>query len=584
MRGDHHVSGRASARTPPSTPRRPSIVVTPTSVSGGDKWHRGSALVVVPKHTVQVPSSIKQAEASPFRDEWREARFREVSRLQETWDLVDLPPGANVLGSKWVFALKTKPDGSIDRHKARLVCQGFGQKEGVDYDETYAATAGKTTIRLVLALVCVLNWKVKQLDVTGAFLYGKADRPIYVKQPPGHDDGTGRVCKLKRALYGLKQAPRIWQETLLTSLQGLGFTQATMDPSLYILKLDGEVVFLVDFVDDMLIISRSDPPIEWVTAELRKQYDITDMGEAQKYIGLYILRDVSAGEMWVHLAPYIRESGERFGIKADSFPDTPLPSDFVLFHPWEEAGEESLADSKGKDDPLLTTKEEQRYRSIVGTLNYVAHSVRLDVAYAANQLSHAQSAPRKRHLAAAERCIKYLLGTADLCLHFSKRSGVFLECFVDANYSSSGGKKSITGFILKVGGAPIMWTARKQDRVTTSTCDAEAYAIMTAVQYVEHARDLLEELGQTQFTPTPVYNDNTASVKLCIDPLSHKKSVQLTRQMAYVRERIKSGVIAPLHVRTTEQPADFHTKDAVSHQRCVEQSGMCLLPASTTST
>jgi hypothetical protein len=157
---------------------------------------------------------------------------------------------------------------------------------------------------------------------------------------------------------------------------------------------------------------------------------------------------------------------------------------------------------------------------------------------------------------------------------------MFLECFVDANYSSCGNKKAITGFLLKVGGAPVFWTARKQDRITTSTCDAESYAVMTAVQYVEFVRDLLAELGCTQVTPTPVFNDNTAAVSLCIDPVSHKKSVQLTRQMAYVRERTQWGIIAPLHVRTKEQPADFLTKrlDAVSFERCSALAGLHPLP------
>ena len=111
---------------------------------------------------------------------------------------------------------------------------------------------------------------------------------------------------------------------------------------------------------------------------------------------------------------------------------------------------------------------------------------------------------------------------------------MFLECFVDANYSSAGGKKSISGFMLNVGGAPVHWASRKQDGITTSTCDAESYATMAAVQYIEYVRDLLAELGCMQMTPTPVHNDNTATVKLCIDPLSHKKSVQLTQPMAYV--------------------------------------------------
>jgi hypothetical protein len=307
---------------------------------------------------------------------------------------------------------------------------------------------------------------------------------------------------------------------------------------------------------------------------------MTDMGEAQKYIGLHILHDREKGEMWVHQAPYVVSMAERFGIQGSSYPDTPLPSDFVLDHPWELTGEDPPLSFQGKPDPLLTLEGVKRYQQIVGSLNYAAHSTRIDVAHAVNQLSRATHAARARHMAAAERCVMYLLGTAGMGLHFTKSSGMFLECFVDANYSSSGSKKAITGFLLKVGGAPVFWTARKQDRITTSTCDAESYAVMTAVQYVEFVRDLLDELGCTQVTPTPVFNDNTAAVSLCIDPVSHKKSVQLTRQMAYVRERTQWGIIAPLHVRTTEQPADFLTKrlDAASFDRCSALSGLHPIP------
>jgi hypothetical protein len=498
-----------------------------------------------------------------------------------TWQLVDPPPGANILGSKWVFALKTKPDGTIDRFKARLVCQGFGQKEGVDFDETFASTAGRSTVRLFLALICVLGLRVKQVDVTTAFLYGQADKEIYMRQPPGHDDGSGRVCRLVRALYGLKQAPRIWGETLRASLLRLGFRSSSMDPCLYLLRKDGQDLFLLDFVDDMLLASHSEPLIEWVFAELCKEYALTDMGDVERYVGLHVHHDRSTGQMWVHQAPYLTELAEKFGLSSESYPDTPLPADFVLEHPWEISGEDPpVSHGTRRPDELLSPDGVKRFQQLVGSLNYVAHSVRLDVAFAVNQLSRVTRAPRVRHMAAAERCVLYLLGTADLGLHFTRRSGVYLECFVDASFSSGGDRKSMTGFLLKVGGAPIYWTARKQDRVTTSTCDAESYAIMVSVQYVEFLRDLLEELGLTQFSPTPVYNDNSAAVALCIDPLAHKKSVQMTRQMAYVRERTRNGVIAPLHVRTTEQPADFLTKrlEASAFHRCCEQSGLSKLP------
>ena len=287
-------------------------------------------------------------------------------------EVVDAPPGANLLGAKWVFAIKTNPDGSIERFKARLVCQGFKQIEGVDFDETYANTAGKTTVRIFLAMACVGGMKIRQLDVTTAFLYGEVDKDIYMRQPPGHDDGTRRVWKLKKALYGLKQAPRIWQEKLSKTLTDLGFTVSDLDPSLYILKKDGQVLFLLDFVDDMLLTSHSDTLTEWVKDRLCEEYKMTDLGEDQKYIGMWIKRDLEKGEMWVHQGPYILEMLEKYQIPECSlFPDNPLPSDFVLFHNWERLNLPDPRTKEEKDeDPLLDKASHKRYQRMVGALNY----------------------------------------------------------------------------------------------------------------------------------------------------------------------------------------------------------------------
>jgi len=497
-----------------------------------------------------------------------------------TWELVDPPEGANVLGSKWVFDLKLNPDGTIERYKARLVCQGFGQKEGVDYEETFANTAGKTTIRLLLALICCLELKTKQLDVSTAFLYGDIDKEVYMKQPPGYDDGSGRVCRLLKSIYGLKQAPRIWEERLRASLLSLGFVESKLDPCLYILERGGEKLFLLNFVDDLLLSSKSNELCEWVKKGLEEEYKIRDMGEAQKYVGMWIVRKEETGEMWIHQAPYVLALAEKYNINCESVPSTPLPYDFVLEYPWEVEGEPAPPNHVDRGDTLLTRDEHKRYQQIVGALNYVAHSTRLDVGLAVNFLSRATHSARQRHLKAAEHVVRYLVGTAEWGLHFSKQSGVFLESFADANHAKDKTEKSISGLILQVGGGPVYWTARKQDRLTTSTTDSECLAVMTTVQYVEYLRDFLEELGCTQFTPTPLYQDNTATIDLCIDAKSHKRSIQLTRPMAFVRDLTKRGVIAPIHVPSKDQPADFLTKRLSVHSfdRCRELAGMTVIP------
>ena len=235
-----------------------------------------------------------------------------------------------------------------------------------------------------------------------------------------------------------------------------------------------------------------------------------------------------------------------------------------------------------KEDPLLGTDDHQLYRQVVGSIQYLAHATRVDVAFAAQQLSRVNHCPRRRHLDAAIRCASYLVGTAHFGLHFSKSHGTTLECYVDANHSPDPSKKSISGLLIQLAGGPVYWTSRKQDRVTTSTCDSESQAVMIAVQYVQQLRDLCEELGIMQCHPTAVFNDNSATVRLCVDPVAHKKSVQLTRAMAYVRENTQYGVIAPLYVSTKDMPADYLTKRLGPEQFdwCRLLSGMLPLPPS----
>jgi hypothetical protein len=280
---------------------------------------------------------------------------------------------------------------------------------------------------------------------------------------------------------------------------------------------------------------------------------------------------------------------EKFKLVGKRFPDTPLPEDFVLYYQWESLtkGEDSEPppELKGLYEPPLPEEDKKTFQRMVGSLNYVAHVTRPDIAFAVNQLSRATQNPRPRHLAAAERCILYLGGTADWGLHYSKAAGMFLECFVDANQVVVGKameKHAMTGFILQVAGGPVAWTSRRQDRITTSTCDSESQAIMTSCQYVEHARDQLEELGQVQSWPTPVFNDNTAAVSISKDAKAHNKSIQLTKPMAYVRQLRKRHVISPIYVSTESMPADFLTKRLArdAFDRCKWLSGMAPLPES----
>ena len=154
----------------------------------------------------------------------------------DVWDLVKLPESRKAVGSKWVFKLKTGADGSVQRHKARLIAQGFSQKFGFDYDETFSPVIRFESIRMMIALAVQNGLKLHQMDVTTVFLNGELKEEMCMKQPEGFitKGQEHLVCKLKRSIYGLKQSPRCWNSALDCYLKRIGFVQATSDPCLYI--------------------------------------------------------------------------------------------------------------------------------------------------------------------------------------------------------------------------------------------------------------------------------------------------------------------------------------------------------------
>uniref|UniRef100_A0A8R7Q8X6 Reverse transcriptase Ty1/copia-type domain-containing protein n=1 Tax=Triticum urartu TaxID=4572 RepID=A0A8R7Q8X6_TRIUA len=141
-----------------------------------------------------------------------------------TWDLVSLPPCVRPITCKWVYKIKTRSDGSLERYKAHLVARGFQQEHGQDYDETFAPVAHMTTIRTLLAVASIRHWSVSQLDAKNVFLDDEMREEVYMQPPPGYSVPDGMVCRLRRSLYGLKQAPHAWFEHFSYVVTSAGFS------------------------------------------------------------------------------------------------------------------------------------------------------------------------------------------------------------------------------------------------------------------------------------------------------------------------------------------------------------------------
>ncbi|CAI7827892.1 unnamed protein product, partial [Closterium sp. NIES-54] len=207
---------------------------------------------------------MEEALAGPNREKWLVSRDAEYQSLLEngTWDLVVLPEGKKAVQCKWVLRIKTDDKGQVIIYKSRLVAKGFMQKEKQDFNEIFAPTAKPPTLRVLLADAAVSRKSIIQMDISTAFLYGILEEDVYMTQPPGYEDGTGRVCKLKKSIYGLKQAPRCWYQKLAAVLEEMGFRTSSCDESLF-LKGEGEklVLFLVDAAERVVKYLNSHPSI-----------------------------------------------------------------------------------------------------------------------------------------------------------------------------------------------------------------------------------------------------------------------------------------------------------------------------------
>jgi hypothetical protein len=207
-----------------------------------------------PPDASPIPSSVRTTLADPH---WRHTMEEEYAALlaNHTWDLVPCPPGTNVVTSKWLFCHKLTSDGSLARYKARWVLQGFTQRLGVDYDETFNPVIKFATVRTILTLVLSRDWAIHQLDVKNAFLHGTLMETVYCSQPTGFVDEAhpDLVCRLNRSLYGLKQAPRAWYSRFTSYLASIGIVKAKSDMSLFIYRHGDDTVFLLLYIDDIVL-------------------------------------------------------------------------------------------------------------------------------------------------------------------------------------------------------------------------------------------------------------------------------------------------------------------------------------------
>ena len=369
------------------------------------------------------PSSNWQALSD---DRWRVALLR-----NSTWTLVPPPSGRNIVGSRWVFKLKHKADGSVDKYKARLVAQGFTQRYGLDYLDTYSPVVKHATVRLVLTLAMSRNWSVRQLDISNAFLHGVLEETAYMRQPPGFEDSNhpDYVCKLHKSIYGLKQSPRAWYSRLSDMLRQLRFVAAKTDTSLFVFHHGGITVYLLVYVDDIVVVSSCPQASATLIKRLGATFPVKDLGPLHYFLVIEAVRD--SGGMCLSQGKYAMDLLLRAHMDKSKPVSTPM------------SVQDKLAADQGTP---LTGDDVFLYRSTVGGLQYLTLT-RPDISFAVNKVCQYLAAPTSVHWGAVKRILRYIKGTVDVGLHIRKSPSTLLSVFTDADWAGSADDRcSIGGF------------------------------------------------------------------------------------------------------------------------------------------
>ncbi|KAK1617261.1 hypothetical protein QYE76_022778 [Lolium multiflorum] len=439
-----------TAPSPPVTRRSRGIIQPKVRTDGTVAWSSILAARDAARDTTE-PSDYRTALRIPH---WRSAMETEFSALQEngTWNLVPPIPGVNLIDSKWVFKVKLRADGSVERYKARLVAKGFKQRYGLDYEETFSPVVKPATIRLLLSMALSRRWHLRQLDIQNAFLNGFLDEQVYMRQPPGFadPDKPGHYCHLIKSLYGLKQAPRAWHARLSSVLGSLGFSPSATDTSLFILRRSDITLFLLIYVDDIIVISSTAAAIPRLIAQLRSEFSVKDLGVLHYFLGIEV-HSPSPDRLHLRQCKYALELLARAGMLKCSPVTTPMSSS------------ERLCSTDGD---LLSSDEATQYRSLVGGLQYLTVT-RPDLSFVVNKVCQYLHEPRTPHMTAVKRILRYVRFTIDSGLLFRSSSSTLLSAFSDADWAGSlDDRRSTGGYAIFYGGNLIAWSARKQSTVS----------------------------------------------------------------------------------------------------------------------
>nr|GFA96951.1 retrotransposon protein, putative, Ty1-copia subclass [Tanacetum cinerariifolium] len=435
----------------------------------------------------------------------------------DVWVLVELPPNARTIGSKWLFKKKT----NMDDIRA---------------------------IRIIIAIAAYYDYKIWQMDVKTAFLNGHLFKEVYMEQPEGfvNPKYPNHVCKLKRFIYGLKQASRQWNKRFDDEIKKFGFTQNPDELCVYIKASGSYVAILILYVGDILLMGNNIPMLQDVKSYLGRSFTMKDLGEAAYILGIKIYRDRSKRLIGLCQNAYIEKILKRFYMENSKRGTIPMQEKL------------KLSKSQGASTPAeKQLMQNIPYASAVGSIMYDVRCTRPDVAFAQNMTSRFQQNPGEEHWTAVKNILKYLRNTKDMFLVYggNMERELRVSCYNDAGYlTDANNLKSQTGYVFVLnGGAEAVW-----------------------IRKFIFGPGIVPKIEE----PISMYCDNTGAIAIAKDDGVTKGARHFCTKVYYLRETIKLGDVKIEKIHTDDNLADPFTKALAfpKHYKLTRNIG--LLPAS----
>lgn len=535
------------------------------------------------------PKTLKEALSRP--DElsfWLAGMFEEVSQLEstKTWEETSLPKGKNLLSGKWVFTYKLDEDGNITRFKARWVVRGFTQIEGVDFDETYSPVTKTTTIRILVALAALLSLFIHQFDIKGAYLNAKLEEENYMEMPHGFakvDKDTNRsiICKLVKSLYGLHQAAREWYKTLWKMYESVGFIRNLADVC-HFWRIGSENTreHTTVHVDDILFFSTSPTAYKRFKDELNQTFTVGSDSEAKWILKMQLLK-TNVG-YFLSNSLYVKTILEQAKLWGTDIKPAKTPMSSQYTH--------------DKDSPLLNDIEATRYRSELMKISYVATKTRPDISYAVNILAQHLVDPHTTEAKALARLQRYLLGTWDYGLHYTRSgiqspsalpNGVYEfaskhnpQGYSDADWAGEVKRFSRTGYVIMFANAAVSWQSIRQQAIASSSTEAELYALNELSREMKWMKNLMHGLGLFTKSPLRLWSDNQSTISIANNLFNNKKTKHIEVRERFVNLQIEQKEQEVQYIHTDSQTADIFTKALMKNKFTTHRAALGLVSQS----